>query len=463
MRLRLHVTKLSLVRQLRYAAQPDMADLTFLHLSDIHFRGKGAYAFAGFDEYVRNELMRDLPIALELAQKDRIDGVWVSGDIAYSGQNAEYLVAREFLENVCRRCNCDLNHVWLIPGNHDVDRSQVEGSEMIQGIHMRLRSESPPKRDEIVFKLWETKDRTTFLQPLAKYEAWAKAYATGTKEETARWWYDFALNDGSTLRLWGLNSALISDESDNKDKNRLLLSIHQRLFPREDGVAHAVMCHHPPDWLLDGEDLVDQCAAAATLEIYGHKHILRLEKRDERLVLSAGALHPDLGDGPYEPRYNILTFGVKGTIDARHLHVDVYPRQFISGKYKFDRDPKYEACVPYDLALPNWTPPATISVESSPDLLGGGDDLTAAVAPEREHMQAERKLAYAFYTLDPVEVMVVAKEVGLLHSDDSLDASLTERVFLRAKAERRFAELWESVKQKTPERLEAMNPFTGKE
>jgi hypothetical protein len=51
-------------------------------------------------------------------------------------------------------------------------------------------------------------------------------------------------------RLWGLNTALISDEADAP--NKLLVSEFQTAKLGEKlGVINVVMGHHPPDWLMD--------------------------------------------------------------------------------------------------------------------------------------------------------------------------------------------------------------------
>ncbi len=65
-----------------------MQKLILVHLSDIHFSQSSGTSVFDLDTSVRNELLID---ATNLAkQLGDVTAVLVTGDIAYSGQRAEY-------------------------------------------------------------------------------------------------------------------------------------------------------------------------------------------------------------------------------------------------------------------------------------------------------------------------------------------------------------------------------------
>ena len=96
-----------------------MSTLSWVHLSDWHQRG------VDFDrDAVRNALVRDLEERRNISDDlCNIDFAVFSGDLAFSGKPEEYRVAlHEFLEPILRACNLGIERLFIVPGNHDVDR-----------------------------------------------------------------------------------------------------------------------------------------------------------------------------------------------------------------------------------------------------------------------------------------------------------------------------------------------------
>ena len=123
---------------------------------------------------------------------------------------------------------------------------------------------------------------------------------------------DLLLNDGSTLHLRGLNSVLISGPDDDDKRNKLLLGAIQTEYGRSDGVEYLTLCHHPTDWLLDKDNVAEALLAYSRIQLFGHKHIQKVNKMDETLWLVAGAVHPELSKPNWWPRYNYLSIEVDG-------------------------------------------------------------------------------------------------------------------------------------------------------
>src|SRR5262245_5247766 len=96
---------------------------SWLHLSDIHFGEPGA-AVQAQKELILTDLLRALPQALEQGIP-RPDVILVTGDVAFSGaarEQDEYEKAHAWLDSVARAVKRTRKDVYLVPGNHDVQR-----------------------------------------------------------------------------------------------------------------------------------------------------------------------------------------------------------------------------------------------------------------------------------------------------------------------------------------------------
>jgi predicted MPP superfamily phosphohydrolase len=97
--------------------------LTWLHLSDIHFQ-QG-------DSYNRNVVLRAL---ISAVQRFRTQGccpnlIFFTGDIASSGKEKEYVSTSTFLDELLHAAGLDKKYLFIVPGNHDVDRNAAKGLE----------------------------------------------------------------------------------------------------------------------------------------------------------------------------------------------------------------------------------------------------------------------------------------------------------------------------------------------
>ena len=103
---------------------------TWVHLSDLHF-GHGEAAHGGDQELVLSGLAKDLQkIALEAHEKEegalRPDAIFVTGDIAFGGSKPEYDKAQEWLATLADGIGLDVRKIYMVPGNHDVERCDYD-------------------------------------------------------------------------------------------------------------------------------------------------------------------------------------------------------------------------------------------------------------------------------------------------------------------------------------------------
>lgn len=148
-----------------------MANFTILHLSDSHIGNP------------RTDLdARDLFESLIDDIRDRAssigkpDLILFTGDLAYGRTDnrdlrAEYVQAREFLDNVVAAANstADRPLVFLVPGNHDSDRKSM-GVDQTNWLNS-LRTQGGQEADEVVYEEMR-KASVTWTRFLERQKEW---------------------------------------------------------------------------------------------------------------------------------------------------------------------------------------------------------------------------------------------------------------------------------------------------
>ncbi len=106
-----------------------MATITWLHLSDLHFRAGEQWD----EDVVLRNLLKD--VRQRIAEDGlRPDLVAVSGDVAFCGAAEEYVLAGQFFDELLGATEPALpkDRLLVVPGNHDVDRRAItRGAEAI--------------------------------------------------------------------------------------------------------------------------------------------------------------------------------------------------------------------------------------------------------------------------------------------------------------------------------------------
>src|SRR5438046_3193274 len=95
------------------------ASIRWLHLSDLHVR-----AFDWSQDVVLASLQAD--VAKRYRGLARPDLIFITGDIAFSGKPEQYVNASALLTKISTTLEVPPHRVFLVPGNHDIDRSLEE-------------------------------------------------------------------------------------------------------------------------------------------------------------------------------------------------------------------------------------------------------------------------------------------------------------------------------------------------
>lgn len=343
--------------------------MLFLHLSDIHFRQAESGEPDDPNQGLRSDLIRDVRTMRARIGRSA-DGVLLTGDIAFAGKAAEYDFAYQWLENdLCPAAGCGIEGVFVVPGNHDVDR-KAEGGPAFLAARNQLREIGAKDADTEIRKWF--RDRTSadvIFGPIENYNRFAAKFlcalrpyieTEATREGTDVPGRPFAsralrLDDGSELKLWGFNTVLISGADDKE--GRMLIDPAASQIPADDGVTHLVMCHHPFGWLKNKQAFEDRVNAVAKIQLFGHEHTRRVEENKRYLRIRAGAVHPDRDDSDWKPGYNWIDVSVEKEGEKRHLNVKLWVRMYDVAQFQAIHDPDNKEIWENRFDLPNWSPP----------------------------------------------------------------------------------------------------------
>ncbi len=293
--------------------------MQLLHLSDLHVSARD-----GFDRRVV------LDPLLVRVKKDcrgglKPDAVVITGDLAFSGAAEEYAAAKPFLDDLAEAAGVAPQRLFIVPGNHDVNRSAYRPSDVPAYPSMRALNaelENPDYRSDLFrglsayFEFIET-----HYPHLAPLNGRLVPFAARIVAE-----------DGRAVGLVGLNSAWMCRRS--TDEKTIAVGEFQLREAvdalRGQGACDLVVyaCHHPPEWLMPGDrKILKGCIDEAVL-LCGHLHEAEGGYYQEHAarfwVLQAGAAY--LGTDSNIPcRYQHLSIDLSGgrlAVDFRAFHAE---------------------------------------------------------------------------------------------------------------------------------------------
>ena len=267
------------------------------------------------------------------------------------------------------------------------------------------------------------------------------------------------------MRLHGLNSALNSDEGD-QIANLYLAPYQTQQLDRESGVTELLLCHHPPNWLIDKTDVEGAIHSFVRVALFGHEHNHRVQRIENTVQLFAGAVQPAARDPDWLPTYHILQLHVEGTGDERKLVVRIYSRELRMLSHLFVPRMSAEGNVFEErkVDLPRWAPPSEDSSQERAENVACPFPETQMVDNEQPIKAvppaAFRELLVNFHRLSTPIRYKIATELGLLRDGDDLPPQQQwDLIFRRARDEGRLAELWRAVCANDNSFAKRPNPF----
>lgn len=295
-----------------------MAGITWLHISDLHFRESQAFDSA----VVSRALLSDLSRLGEFAPKlDKIDLIFVTGDVAFSGNPREYALAHKFLDELRRVVHVNKSRLFVIPGNHDVDRDLIsdESRSMVSQLNTR----------QAINKLMDTLvNRNTVLDRLKNYGKFINGYfGRQLQFDNDQYFYvKKRIISGKRVAISGLNTAWAS--SSDADRLNLFLGENQvrsviELAKNAD--IHIGLIHHPFDWLQDIDRNTNEALLLHNCHfiLRGHLHETSLMHQQapgtDSILIAAGACYESRD---YPNSYNLVH------VNLDTLTANIYLRRY---------------------------------------------------------------------------------------------------------------------------------------
>ncbi|TKD12187.1 metallophosphoesterase [Polyangium fumosum] len=299
---------------------------TWLHLSDVHFGHPNVSH--RWDQKLVLAALRDDLARLDDHGIPKPDALFLTGDIAFSGKKEQYAEARAWIDALTSRLGIAPDRVFLVPGNHDVDRAIDKTDRNVARLLRGLR-QGADLLDEV---LANADDKALLTSRFAAYLEFARAFPAVHLPDTFSWAHAFTTN-GLALRILGLNTALIA--ADDLDRGKLWLGNEALAKTLADADRSRelvlVLTHHPlrDGWLGDQRDADRYLQSRAHVHLFGHVHDATSE--DARsgsgtglLRIAAGAAHGD--NLPGIPASHGYSVGAVIPMLDGSVHARIWPR-----------------------------------------------------------------------------------------------------------------------------------------
>lgn len=432
-----------------------MGKISFIHLSDIHFV-KTSGNPADVDQDLRNAVITDIRINAK-KYLGKVDGVLISGDIAFSGNKKEYEIAKVFLEEITSVFNISKSSVYCVPGNHDVNQSISKGSPSVYDSQCKLDSiESLDEADkEFERKINDGCYNDLLFKTTQDYNDFASMFECNTFADTINWSHKFDLDYNMTLNIHGMNSCFISNADDHKNgiEDRLMYIGQAQIPNREQDTVVLSLCHHPPDFWKFQSDIQEKINKRADIQLYGHKHTQSILLASENIIITAGATHPVRGDG-WNPRYNWITIECLMIDNKRGIKVEIYPRVLDKSRDRFI--PDVEFCsesnfVEHILRIDEKRERDLSDMYlcgMRNDKVNKQDIKDEQVESDKNHI-CQRDLLYKFFDLSFIRQTEILVELDLLDESDREKrySNIIRKIIDKAKLNNKMDMLWDKINQ----------------
>lgn len=230
-----------------------------LHISDIHIKNQNDPILKQ-SENIAKCLYQYLPQANKVF-------IIVSGDIAYSGKQNEYELAKGFLRslkvNIQQEKNCDVVFV-LVPGNHDCDFSS--DNKVRQALIKVIEESEKPEVDKDIIE--------ACISVQKNYVSFRDDMEDGNNVENDSLWRTvYSEVDDRTISFECLNVSWMSKLHEEPGKIFFPVDLYQHKRESDVDVRFLVM-HHPFNWFNQSvyRNFRKFIRSTADIIVTGHEH-----------------------------------------------------------------------------------------------------------------------------------------------------------------------------------------------
>ncbi len=426
-----------------------------MQISDIHF----GQATQSQDKYIHKEVQRAL---LEDLKAFPAEVIVVTGDVAYSGQQSEYKEASLWLDQAM--ASCGAKKIYVVPGNHDIDFTQI--GYLAERLCKDIRGLSLEQlNDEVGKLLGDPTSESAILAKLQAFRNFAAGYEGGDfrSGDEAYWTADLADLGPVSLRMVGLNSTLFCLMKDSPGDLVLPAKQYTAALELNSGEELIVLVHHPLEWLKNKVQAQEWIVAKSRILMMGHEHVFDIERREKggglaRLEIRSGAVNPPGELDRYEFYYNWMEFRAEHRAGGMFLIVTVKPRRWNRTGMRFDANADQFESKDYEFQLERWR---TDWESPKPEKTGeGSPQRTAQEKVEaRDMSEALSRLRRMFWhELSRVERLEILVSMKLLQDPGlALTHNLERLAFDKIIRDHLEATLWDQIV--AIRHLDSPNPF----
>lgn len=264
----------------------DTDPLRWLHISDFHIKPKSSYD--------RDRVLGALCKSIKHVEErfGRLDFIIASGDIAFSGKADEYAEATRFLDRLLNAASLDKSRLFVVPGNHDVDRTQSIGL---------CRTLSTPQEADIYFDPCRQLSHIVLRQNA--FAHWFDEYFRGLRSFPTS--STCSPPEIVKIREVAVSISLVNTacfSADEHDQGKLLIGrrcLEEALVASspDDAELKLAVLHHPLSWLspVESANIRSDLHDAFDLILSGHLHETDIEQvlgvTGDAIHLTAGAAY----------------------------------------------------------------------------------------------------------------------------------------------------------------------------
>lgn len=265
--------------------------LLVLHLSDIHIRTP--------DDPILQRSGSIVSAVQNLLNPPDLILLIVSGDVAYSGQQDEYMLAWEFLDDICKALAAAASpihgiHKVVVPGNHDCDFSAP--SQLRPVMLSALQKKPELAFDKLVIEACIEPQRAFF----EFQSAFAEGLITTAQVHPSLYGIHTIRVGGETVRIHACNTAWMSLIPD--PQGGLLYPPLNPFSIQETANLDIVVFHHPYNWLEANNARLfrGHVDAIADIVLTGHEHVPSqadvVRDRGNEITIFEGGVLQETGD-----------------------------------------------------------------------------------------------------------------------------------------------------------------------
>lgn len=328
-------------------------DLTWLHISDIHFHPRTEWR----DDAARNALLKYLRGIYDADNSLRPDLIFCTGDIAFGETDSaplatQYGQARSFFDALLGVCGgLPRERLFVVPGNHDVNRRSInsyaqvaldgwarEAGEHAAVINQHFDARPAAFRDVV--------------KRLDEYAEFLRSYLGHQSDPEGRHCYARVLDIGGLkVGVAGFNSAWSC--AGTESVGTLWMAAEWQFnnaarAPFSESDIRLGLVHHPPEWLNETDREVARRRIAGHFHfwLHGHSHDPWVTPGQSHIMVGAGAVGAEKAA---EFGINIVRLDLAAARGVVHLHaysprdggwaIATVPTHAADGRWHFDLPP----------------------------------------------------------------------------------------------------------------------------